>query len=100
MCDRRYGPTLIPTKGVLIIKQFPKEEVKDLHKELMDIQEKLHQKGIAEDERALVERYADMLLETADNATATPQKLVTGLLTRCLLWVELIEQRQVDRYTS
>jgi Protein of unknown function (DUF2408) len=76
------------------------EEVKGLHKELKDIEEKLLQQGVAEDDRALEDRYADMLLENADNSTTSPEKLVTRLLTRCLLWAQLIEQRQVARFTS
>lgn len=64
-----------------------------MHRELKDIEEKLHQKGIAEDKRALEDRYAEMLLENADNSNVSPEKLVTRLLTRCLLWAQLIEQR-------
>jgi hypothetical protein len=68
----------------------------DLNKQLKDIQEKLHETGIAQDKRTLVEMYADMLSDATNNATAPPQKLVTDLLIRCLLWSEIIEQRQVE----
>jgi hypothetical protein len=40
----------------------------------------------------LDEEFARKLHTSAESAAADPKRLVTDLLTRCTLWVELIEQ--------
>jgi hypothetical protein len=65
----------------------------ELRAQLKEIQTLLHQSGVSGSPDALVEHYAEKLRETAETPSTDPNRLVTDLLTRCLLWAELIEQR-------
>jgi hypothetical protein len=47
------------------------------------------------DAHALAEKYAELLKDSADLATAPAKKLVTDLLIRCIIWAELIQQQYV-----
>jgi chromosome segregation ATPase len=74
---------------------FPKEEVEDLREQLRQIQKKLDKPDVVGSLEALVEQYAEKMREIADNAAPDSQQIVHDLLTRCLLWSELIETRFV-----
>jgi hypothetical protein len=73
--------------------KYPKAEMEDLHNQLKEIQESLHQSGacpgIVDD---LVAQY-EAKLRVAHENSSDPQKLVTDLLSRCLIWWQVIKQR-------
>lgn len=76
--------------------QYPKEEVDDYQRQLLDIADKLRTSGVCSDNSAtLMERYAQKLKETVEEPQPSPEKLVTDLLARCLLWADIIQQRCV-----
>jgi hypothetical protein len=72
--------------------QFPKAEVDELQRELKEIQASFPE-TTSQEPRSLEAAYAEMLRQSADNVKAPPQKLVTDLLIRCLIWAELIQQQ-------
>jgi hypothetical protein len=72
---------------------FPKDEVLDLQRQLKEIEKDLHDKKVFSPDMTLEQRYEKLLQETAENASPTAQKLVSDLLTRCLLWAEIILAR-------
>lgn len=73
--------------------KFPKDEVLDLQRQLKEIEKELHDKKIFSPDMTLEERYEKMLQEVAENPSPSGQKLVSDLLTRCLLWAEIILAR-------
>jgi hypothetical protein len=66
--------------------------VDDLQRELRRIQASFPETA-SEEPRSLEAAYAEMVRQSANNATAPPQKLVTDILIRCLIWAELIQQQ-------
>jgi hypothetical protein len=80
--------------------QFPKDEVEDYQRQLLEIAENLRTCGACKETNAtLMERYAQMLMETVQEPNPTPEKLVTDLLARCLLWADIVKERYVVRIT-
>jgi Protein of unknown function (DUF2408) len=73
--------------------KFPRSEVANLHRQLKEIQEALHENTSFNNDKSLVERYAEKLASASNNLSATGQQLVSDLLTRCLLWVEIVQQK-------
>jgi prefoldin subunit 5 len=71
--------------------KYPKKDVEDIKRQLQEIQANLPE-ITPTDESSIVERYTQKLKETANYGSISPQKLVTDLLERCLLWAKLIEQ--------
>jgi hypothetical protein len=76
------------------MSKYPKEEMEDLSSQLQQIKEQLHQTGVCTDDfDTLVERYNEKLRQAAESDGSDPEKLVTDLLTRCLIWSELIKKK-------
>lgn len=73
--------------------KFPRDEVLDLQRQLKVIEKELHEKKCFSPDMTLEERYETMLQETASNPSPSAQKLVSDLLTRCLLWAEIVLAR-------
>jgi chromosome segregation ATPase len=71
--------------------KFPKEEVRGYQAQLKKIQQQMQED--IEHPETLDEEFARKLHTSAERAAADPKRLVTDLLTRCILWVELIEQQ-------
>lgn len=78
--------------------RFPLQEVKDFEKQLRDIEERLEGRPVAHppSDVSPEQRYQDNLRHMSydTNAAIGGRAVVGGLLTRCLLWAELIQQRQ------
>lgn len=74
---------------------FPKEEVQELREQLRKIQKTLDAPDVKGDTNALLEQYADKLKEIHINDAPDGTQIVRDLLTRCLLWAELVESRFV-----
>jgi hypothetical protein len=79
---------------------YPKAEVNNLQKQIKEIQAGFPEiqnipSTISDlnDARALADKYAELLKDSADLATAPAKKLVTDLLIRCIIWAELIQQQ-------
>jgi len=73
--------------------KFPRDEVLDLQRQLKELEKELREKQCFSPDMTLEERYEKMLRETAENVSPSAQKLVSDLLTRCLLWSEIILAR-------
>lgn len=72
---------------------FPRNEVLDLQRQLKVIEKELHEKKCFSPDMTLEERYEKLLQETTSNPNPSGQKLVSDLLTRCLLWAEIVLAR-------
>jgi hypothetical protein len=75
--------------------QYPKEEVDELREQLRQIQKKLKTPDVTGPPDELIEQYAEKMREISINSTPDPQQILHDLLTRCLLWAELVEARLV-----
>jgi hypothetical protein len=75
--------------------KFPVKEVQDLHDNLKQIQDELKDAGVAHEGRTAEEAYAERLSQVhIDEAHAEEgSKVVSSLLGRCLLWVEIIQEK-------
>jgi hypothetical protein len=73
--------------------------VEEYHAQLVEIQESLHQSGVCPgDIEELTAKYAEKLRQAREahgKLEIDPKKLVTDLLARCLIWLQLIKQRYV-----
>jgi hypothetical protein len=78
-------------KTALMRTKFPKEEVKGYQAQLKKIQQQMQ--ADIEHPETLDEEFARKLHTTVERAAADPKRLVTDLLTRCTLWVELIQKQ-------
>lgn len=74
--------------------QFPDTEVDDLVQHVKEIEESLELKKECKDGMSL-EEYYDGLAKFKENTAPQEEKLVTELLTRCLLWAKIIKERLV-----
>ncbi|KAK0653433.1 UPF0662 protein [Lasiodiplodia hormozganensis] len=77
--------------------KFPASEVKQLHEQLKQIAEQLQAENQIEVSHSEQERYAQVIehmqIRPMD-AAPEGDELVKDLLTRCILWHDIIEQRQ------
>ena len=73
--------------------KFPKAEVEDLQRQTKEIQVELKDKSCFSPDQSLEERYAEKLRQVYDTPSPSGQKLVSDLLTRCLLWSEIVLAR-------
>lgn len=76
--------------------EFPARDVKNLKAQLLEIEAEGLAKGIISNTRPLWERYA-VLPQEPSILVGTPQtgeSLITNLLIRCLVWVEIVEEKQ------
>ncbi|KAL9084197.1 MAG: hypothetical protein Q9165_008183 [Trypethelium subeluteriae] len=82
--------------------KFPVQEVKQFHARLLEIKEKTHDTFTLpeKDERSAEDRYAEKLRQmqaehdAAGNTAPEGRKVVSDVLQRCLIWVDLIQQKQ------
>lgn len=74
--------------------QFPISEVDELVQQLKEIDASLEWKKGCEAEMSL-EEYYEGLAKFREDAAPQEEKLVMELLTRCLLWSNIIKERQV-----
>jgi len=79
----------------LTIHQFPAAEVKDLHNQVLQTQEELHIAGISHEGKSAEEAYAERLaqMHLEEGVIQDGPKVVSTVLQRCLLWVEIVEER-------
>ncbi|KAH9810045.1 Protein of unknown function (DUF2408) [Teratosphaeria destructans] len=80
-------------------KLFPVAEVKDLHNELLQIQADLHEGPVTYEGKTAEQVYAERLalLSLTEHDGGQPcdgKTVVHALLVRCLLWVEIIQEKQ------
>ena len=73
--------------------KFPRAEVEDLQRQTQEIQIMLKEKSCFSPDQSLEERYAETLRETFDTPSPSGRKLVSDLLTRCLIWSEIMQSR-------
>lgn len=81
--------------------QFPSKEVKELEDQLIRIQEHLHEEGISHEGQTAEEAYAERLaqIHLDDGAVLEGNQVVKALLARCILWVEVIQEKYVPLQT-
>ncbi|PPJ55657.1 hypothetical protein CBER1_05864 [Cercospora berteroae] len=76
--------------------RFPEKEVKDFERQLLEIQEQLHAERDPHEGKTAEEVYAErlQLIQDCPSCVKEPDMVVKGLLARCLLWVEIIQQKK------
>ncbi|KAI5360054.1 hypothetical protein Slin15195_G119170 [Septoria linicola] len=76
--------------------RFPEKEVRDFEKQLLQIQEELHAEIDPHDGKSAQEVYAErlQLIQDCPSCVTDPETTVKSLLARCLLWVEIIREKQ------
>ena len=101
---KHLSPEMQPTHAKLVSilrslsacnvkSKFPEEEVEELRNQIQQIQEQLGVTEVKGSPDMLVECYEKKLRETVENAEEDPQRLVTDLLTRCIIWEQVITAR-------
>jgi len=103
----RLNPELTPTyeKLVSILRslsacntrsKYPSAEVQEFKKQLEEIRKDLHEDAEQQDGQSLLDKYTEKIkgMSIEANTEASADKLVSDLLTRCLLWVDIIEEKQ------
>jgi len=75
--------------------KFPVKEVQELEEQLKQIQAELKDAGVSHEGRTAEEAYAERLSQVhiAENNVQEGTKVVSFLLGRCLLWVEIIQEK-------
>jgi hypothetical protein len=92
VCACNVKPKVRPSKAwAMLTSKFPREEVRGYQAQLKKIQQQLQ--ADIEHPETLDEEFARKLHTSVESAAADPKRLVTDLLTRCTLWVELILER-------
>lgn len=73
--------------------QFPVKEVQAFQDQLHKIQEDLHENTVTHEGKTAEEVYAERLaqLSLTDNEIQDGHQVVSALLARCVLWVEIIQ---------
>lgn len=74
--------------------QYPAKEVQDLHNQLLDIEKQLDEK-VSHEGKSAEEAYAERLAQISlqDSSVQDGNQVVSTLLGRCLIWVEVIEKK-------
>jgi len=103
----KLGPEMISTyeKLVSILRslsacntrsRFPMKEVKELEEQLLQIQSELHESRDMHEGKTAEQVYAERLttLSLTEGEAEDGPTVVRALVTRCLLWVEIIQERQ------
>jgi hypothetical protein len=77
------------------ISQFPSKEVKDYEDQLHTIQAELHADAPTHEGKTAEEVYAERLalIQLADDVQQDGETVARSLLARCLLWVEIIQEK-------
>ncbi|KAI5195780.1 hypothetical protein E4T39_08056 [Aureobasidium subglaciale] len=75
--------------------KFPVNEVQELEEQLKQIQAELKDAGVSHEGRTAEEAYAERLQQVHidENHIEEGDKVVSFLLARCLLWLEIIQKR-------
>ncbi|TKX25392.1 hypothetical protein C1H76_2040 [Elsinoe australis] len=75
--------------------KYPAKEVQDLHNQLLDIEKQLDEK-VSHEGKSAEEAYAERLAQISlqDSSVQDGNQVVSTLLGRCLIWVEVIEKKQ------
>jgi len=78
--------------------QFPAKEVSDYEQQLLQIQSELHESRDVHEgktaEQTYAERLATLSLSLTEGEAADGPTVVRALLARCLLWVEVVQEKQ------
>ncbi|KAK5127642.1 hypothetical protein LTR85_006983 [Meristemomyces frigidus] len=76
--------------------KFPAKEVKEYEDQLLQIQAELHETRIVHDGKSAEQVYAERLasLSLTESEVTDGPTVVRALLARCLLWVEVITEKQ------
>ncbi|KAK5134268.1 hypothetical protein LTR08_006812 [Meristemomyces frigidus] len=76
--------------------KFPAKDVKQYEDQLLQIQAELHESRDNHEGKSAVQVYAERLasMSLTDSAVADGPTVVSALLARCLLWVEVIQEKQ------
>ena len=82
---------------MLICLQFPSKEVKEFEQQLLEIQEQLHESRITHEGKTAEQVYAERLAQMSltEGEVADGPTVLRALLVRCLLWVEIIQEKYV-----
>ena len=76
--------------------KYPKDEVRSLYDQLIEIQkEQQSEPELSHEGKTAQDYYAERLamINLVDGEVKDGKTIVNGLLTRCLLWVEVIEEK-------
>lgn len=75
--------------------QYPNSEVREYEKQLKQIEATLHLSVVKTDDRSPEEKYAEKLAQLclSDDGTNVGLKLVRDLLGRCLLWIQIMDEK-------
>ena len=73
-----------------------------MHAQLLQAQEELHVAGVSHEGKSAEEAYAERLaqLHLEEGVIQDGSKVVSTVLQRCLLWVEIVEERYVTSSDS
>ncbi|KAI4735361.1 hypothetical protein E4T50_14116 [Aureobasidium sp. EXF-12298] len=76
--------------------KFPVKEVEELEAQLKQIQAELKDAGVSHEGRTAEEAYAEQLQQVHidENHIEEGSKVVSFLLGRCLLWLEIVQKKQ------
>ncbi|KAK4575351.1 hypothetical protein LTR86_001205 [Recurvomyces mirabilis] len=76
-------------------KLFPSKEVKEFEQQLLEIQEQLHESKITHEGKTAEQVYAERLgqMSLTEGEVSDGPTVVRALLARCLLWVEIIQEK-------
>ncbi|PNS19440.1 UPF0662 protein [Sphaceloma murrayae] len=75
--------------------KYPAKDVKDLHDQLLQIEDQLHEK-VSHEGKSAEEAYAERLAQItlSEGTVQDGNQVVSTLLARCLIWVEIIEKKE------
>ncbi|KAK4986464.1 hypothetical protein LTR50_005292 [Elasticomyces elasticus] len=76
--------------------KYPAAEVNAFQEQLLAMQAELHETNVRNEDRTAEEDYADRLsqLNIKESSNAEGPKVVSALLARCLLWVEIVQEKK------
>lgn len=83
-------------------RQYPEKEVEDFRQQLLAIQDEVHFENDPHEGKTAEEVYVERLamIQICETCQQPPEVVVKSLLARCLLWVEIIEQKYVSHLRS
>ncbi|KAK4610503.1 CUB1 family protein [Fulvia fulva] len=76
--------------------KYPEKEVEDFRQQLLAIQDEVHFENDPHEGKTAEEVYVERLamIQICETCQQPPEVVVKSLLARCLLWVEIIEQKR------
>ena len=77
--------------------QYPAKEVAELEQEILQVQEALQEHGVEHPGKSAEQAYEKMLsqLSLTEGEVQDGKTVVGALLTRCLLWIEIVKEKYV-----